>query len=176
MMLARESVVRTRCLAMVVLCAFVVAPALGQNAPSATKEHSNAVLDEFLTTYKPDSKRLLESVPKAEVTPEVAIAQQQADIAYYLNKVHEHKYRQGVFDWQLWSSKVVFGSVIGLLASALVFSALQFKKDATQPSVIKVAGTGMEVSSPVLGVIILFASLAFFYLYLLHVYPITQVQ
>jgi hypothetical protein len=34
---------------------------------------------------------------------------------------------------------------------------------------------GLKVSSPVLGVIILVISLAFFYLYLVYVYPISEI-
>ena len=36
------------------------------------------------------------------------------------------------------------------------------------------SATGISVSSPVLGVIILVISLAFFYLYLVYVYPISE--
>jgi hypothetical protein len=42
-------------------------------------------------------------------------------------------------------------------------------------STIVVSPKGFEVSSPVLGVIILLISLAFFYLYLVHVYPINEI-
>jgi len=39
---------------------------------------------------------------------------------------------------------------------------------------LELGQTGLKVSSPVLGVIILVISLAFFYLYLVYVYPIGE--
>jgi hypothetical protein len=40
---------------------------------------------------------------------------------------------------------------------------------------LEASATGIKLSSPVLGVIILALSLAFFYLYLVHVYPIEEI-
>jgi hypothetical protein len=39
---------------------------------------------------------------------------------------------------------------------------------------IEAGKSGFKISSPVLGVIILTLSLAFFYLYLVHVYPVSD--
>ena len=41
---------------------------------------------------------------------------------------------------------------------------------------MKVSRDGVEVSSPVIGLMILVVSLAFFYLYLTQVYPITEIS
>jgi hypothetical protein len=41
---------------------------------------------------------------------------------------------------------------------------------------LKLSAQGIEVSSSVLGIVILVVSLGFFYLYLVHVYPITEVK
>ena len=46
---------------------------------------------------------------------------------------------------------------------------------ATAVSTIKVGKDGFEVSSPVLGVIILALSLGFFYLYPVYAYPIHEI-
>lgn len=46
--------------------------------------------------------------------------------------------------------------------------------DAKEHSV-ELSTSGIKVSSPVLGVIILALSLAFFYLYLVYVYPIKEI-
>lgn len=55
----------------------------------------------------------------------------------------------------------------------------EVRKDEVLPanhlSKFKVGKDGIEFSSPVLGLIIMFISLLFFYLYLVHVYPITEV-
>jgi hypothetical protein len=48
----------------------------------------------------------------------------------------------------------------------------------TEPESItefEASAKGIKVSSPVLGVIILVISLAFFYLYLVYVYPISEI-
>jgi len=111
-------------------------------------------------------------------------------------------HRQRVFEWQLVSSKIIFVLVTLLVFSGIYFAALQFHEGmrhrAAELAAALAQGTaaqgerlvarveeaevtkfsaspkGIEVSSPVLGVIILVISLAFFYLYLVYVYPITE--
>lgn len=111
-------------------------------------------------------------------------------------------HRQRVFEWQLVSSKIIFVLVTLLVFSGIYFAALQFHEGmrhrAAELAAALAKGTaapeerpvarveeagvtkfsaspkGIEVSSPVLGVIILVISLAFFYLYLVYVYPITE--
>lgn len=121
--------------------------------------------------------------------------------SYYAYKTEAFQHRQRVFEWQLLSSTVIFVVVIFLVLVGLYFSWLQFKADMAkgegkesadqkaddkspqkpapatpnQPvSTIEASTTGIKVSSPVLGVIILVISLAFFYLYLQYVYPIEE--
>jgi hypothetical protein len=100
---------------------------------------------------------------------------------YYVYKASGLRYRSRVFEWQLFSSRIIFATVILLVASGIVFAAIQFRaglkrpraaSDATQ---IDLSAGSIKVSSPVLGVIILVISLAFFYLYLVYVYPISEV-
>jgi hypothetical protein len=100
---------------------------------------------------------------------------------YYVYKASGLRYRSRVFEWQLFSSRIIFTTVILLVASGIVFAAIQFRAglkrpraaaDATQ---IDLSAGSIKVSSPVLGVIILVISLAFFYLYLVYVYPISEV-
>jgi ethanolamine transporter EutH len=79
---------------------------------------------------------------------------------------------------------VTFLTVLILVASGIVFAAVQFRaglgrrradgKEMTTE--LELATTGLKVSSPVLGVIILLISLAFFYLYLVYVYPISELR
>jgi hypothetical protein len=112
-----------------------------------------------------------------------------------------YRHRQRVFEWQLVSSKIIFVLVTFLVFSGIYFAALQFHEGmrhrAAEAMVAKAKGgavhgekpptredsavttfsasaKGIEVSSPVLGVVILVISLAFFYLYLVYVYPITE--
>jgi hypothetical protein len=101
---------------------------------------------------------------------------------YYAYRVTGLQHRRHVFEWQLFSSKVTFLTVLILVASGIVFAAVQFRaglgrrradgKEMTTE--LELATTGLKVSSPVLGVIILLISLAFFYLYLVYVYPISE--
>jgi hypothetical protein len=44
-----------------------------------------------------------------------------------------------------------------------------------EPTELEISKSGVKVSSPILGVIILVISLAFFYLYLVYVYPIEEI-
>lgn len=105
----------------------------------------------------------------------------QAMTAYYQYRIDGYHHRQNVFRWQLISSVIIFVLVAFLVLIGVYFSWLQFRAalvgtpaDMKETS-FEASTTGLKVSSPILGVIILALSLAFFYLYLVHVYPITDV-
>jgi hypothetical protein len=101
---------------------------------------------------------------------------------YYEYRSSGLEHCRHVFEWQLFSSKIIFVTVLILVGAGIVFAALQFwaglkrtvadARDAA--SEIDLSTTGVKVSSPVLGVIILVISLAFSYLYLVYVYPISE--
>jgi len=119
---------------------------------------------------------------------------------YYDYHTEGYLHRARVFRWQLISSKIIFLIVTLLVFSGIYFAALQFHEGmrlrtaarlSTPPkeveggnalgvnpnseiTKISASAKGIEVSSPILGVIILIISLAFFYLYLVYVYPITE--
>ena len=91
-------------------------------------------------------------------------------------------HREQVFAWQLFSSRIIFWGVLSLVALGMYFASVQFqrglrrKPSATTPEdVTEFAASlaGVKVRSPVLGVLILVISFAFFYLYLQFVYPVT---
>lgn len=104
---------------------------------------------------------------------------------HYLYRASGYQHRREVFEWQLFSSKITFFVVIFLVLCGIYFSWVQFslamkqtaEGKAVEAKVTEVSATaeGIKVSSPVLGVIILTLSLAFFYLYLAHVYPIEEI-
>ena len=107
----------------------------------------------------------------------------EATLAEYARWAVGH--RQDVFRWQLWSSRVIFGFVHLLVFAGVVFSGIQFWRSMRTPWWVKGGGEevgghielsagGVKITSPVLGVIILGLSLAFFYLYLVYVYPIGE--
>jgi heme/copper-type cytochrome/quinol oxidase subunit 2 len=105
--------------------------------------------------------------------------------AYYGYRIESYKHRQKVFAWQIISSEVIFYVVLLIVFVGIYFAAIQFhvglrresRKEAKEPAVTELDASvkGVKISSPVLGVIILGLSLAFFYLYLIYVYPISEV-
>ncbi len=119
--------------------------------------------------------------------------------AYYDYRVRGFRHRGEIFDWQLTSSKVTFVIVLVLVVVGIYFSWLQFRislqprspaapasgttaelapvEAAVVAAVTEISAgrDGIKVSSPVLGVIILVLSLLFFYLYLVFIYPISEI-
>ena len=109
-------------------------------------------------------------------------ANKQDAISEYFDHVTETNHHQrDVFQWQLLSSRILFIIVLVLVIAGIYFAAVQFHKDLRQgkegaASTIRFGQDGIEVSSSVLGVIILVISLVFFYLYLVFIYPIEFVK
>lgn len=109
----------------------------------------------------------------------------------YEYDISKYKHRRNVFDWQYTSSIIIFWIVIIIVFVGLIFSGMQFYISIKRGSDEKEAKSGVgdsenvtefeasikgiKVSSSVLGIIILVISLVFFYLYLVHVYPIKEV-
>jgi hypothetical protein len=127
-----------------------------------------------------------QSVTEMELREALLKAEYEYDISVY-------QHRRKVFDWQHTSSIIIFWVVILIVVIGLFFSGMQFyislkrekeriKKPAEtsehQESVTEFEASlqGIKVSSSVIGIIILVISLAFFYLYLVHVYPVSEVK
>jgi hypothetical protein len=115
-----------------------------------------------------------------------------------------YEYNMRLFNWQLFSSRILFFAVIALVLAGISFSGIQFRvalkamevaaqvqaragrhtetTEPTDPGEMNVATKieaslhGLKITSPVLGVVILAMSLLFFYLYLAYVYPIKVVN
>lgn len=123
-----------------------------------------------------------------EADPEsstVCVDALQKKLAYsrdlYTSQSGDLQYRRDAFEWQLFSSKIVFVAVLLVVFSGLVFAAIQFyldyrAKTIAQPQVssVGIGKDGVTVSSPVLGVIVLVISVTFLYMYLQFVYPIHE--
>lgn len=103
---------------------------------------------------------------------------QAAVRGFYDYRTEAFQHRLGVFWWQQFSSQIIFFVVIIIVGVGLYFSWLQFHaaedKSKIGTTTVEAGKVGFKVSSPILGVIILLVSLAFFYLYLVHVYPISD--
>ncbi len=106
---------------------------------------------------------------------------QQSLRAYYGYRQSGLEHRSKVFQWQLLSARIIFVVVLILVIAGIYFAAVQFHSGMKQQdgqnmqTELSATAEGIKVSSPVLGVIILVISLAFFYLYLVHVYPIEDI-
>jgi hypothetical protein len=104
--------------------------------------------------------------------------------AYYDYRISGYRHREDVFAWQFLSSKIIFWVVLLIVFAGILFSAIQFfrgapkkngKSETSDITEMEASLQGIKVSSPVLGVVILTISIAFFYLYLVFVYPINNV-
>lgn len=112
---------------------------------------------------------------------------QQAMRAYYEYRVSGFEHRKNVFLWQLTSSKMIFFGVLLMVFCGICFSGIQFYKSMTMSKLdggeametgvteFEASTSGIKVTSSVLGIIVLVISLAFFYLYLVYVYPISEI-
>lgn len=108
--------------------------------------------------------------------------------ALYDGYVGSLEHNRRVFEWQLRSSRLIFWVVLGLVLVGLIFSGLQFWRAFSvgrslskaerreMQTELEISTRGVRISSSVLGVIILVISLAFLYLFLVHVYPIEHVR
>ena len=123
-----------------------------------------------------------QNVEKVPMTPETQTEYQAALREYFAYTKWAVSHRKEVFAWQLFSSRIIFWVVLSLVATGMYFAAVQFQRGlrrrrpaASGEEVTEIAAslTGVKVRSPILGVLILVISFAFFYLYLQFVYPIT---
>lgn len=132
-----------------------------------------------------------------EPTKDVCWKAYRASLDYYETGL---THRTKVFEWQHTSTILIFWVVVTLVGAGLFFAWLQFRAAlrprpskpsspdapdvkgtvemvvtaASGVSTVEIGKDGFKVSSPVLGVIILALSLAFFYLYLVYAYPISE--
>lgn len=128
-----------------------------------------------------------EAPAPSAMSQDTAAAYQAALQSYYDYRKRGYEHRLSVFWWQSLSTQIIFYIVLGLVFAGIYFAAIQFhvglrrRRDVDESSAhpgeteISLSLGEFKVRSPVLGVIILTISLAFFYLYLVHVYPVRNV-
>ncbi len=130
-------------------------------------------------------------------TPKVLDAQDNTLIAYYEFKATGYREALDVLRWQFASSIVILIVVLAMVGMGLYFSWLQFRlgvrelqrrekghaptddfTSAANPVTVlhtlKASKEGIEIHS-VFGIILLVVSLLFFYLYLIHIYPVASI-
>ena len=170
----------TALLPLLVLCLGLHAPVSAQEEPA---EPGVSRIDQLRTLEEEPPGSLAPTIMSPDLLGEAGTASlQEALKAYYDYRISGYAHRERVFAWQLLSSRIIFVVVIFLVLTGIYFSWLQFsrslkstKGEEFKETTFEASTTGFKVSSPVLGVIILAMSLAFFYLYLAYVYPISEI-
>lgn len=113
------------------------------------------------------------AISSATVTSSPTVIRAQEDYV-----VWSFQQSRRLYEWQHRSSIVIFVLVVLLVLSGVYFAALQFhyglgvKTGKSETTQIDASLKGFKMKSSVLGVIVLTISMAFLYLYLMHVYPI----
>lgn len=84
------------------------------------------------------------------------------------------KQRATSLAWHYRASQIIFFLVIGIVALGVGMSYRHFLHGESSTTKIEIGTAGVVVSSRLVGVLVLFISLLFFYLYLVEVYPIIE--
>jgi hypothetical protein len=141
------------------------------------------------------------SLQVAEAKKQEAIA--LIDAGEYRSRAEYARWQRAqtraAFEWHALSTRIIFIMVVSIVAFGMFLTYVQFRRDhrlvrdvlgpdpMTPPdagpaplhaasSTLKISATGVEISSQVIGLLLLAFSLAFFYLYLKNVYPIQLVD
>ncbi|WP_243350088.1 hypothetical protein [Parabacteroides sp. FAFU027] len=104
------------------------------------------------------------------------------NINYQIDKFKRNKAK---LEWQYTSSKIIFYFVLLIVMLGLILATLHFiqtfknlkslnrNKDESE---IEVSIQGIKINTSIIGIMILGFSLAFFYLYLIYVYPLNPID
>lgn len=102
---------------------------------------------------------------------------------YQVHQIEALEHRERLFRWQLRANQISFVVVLVLVSAGIVFSGIQFAHslravpgESGEASVheLSISAQGVSVKSSVIGLIVLTISLGFFYLYLVHVFPLEE--
>ncbi|WP_299224106.1 hypothetical protein [uncultured Psychroserpens sp.] len=173
------------------------------SSTSVLSQDSSEATQKFEQFTKNQKTSLTDSVDYYSDLNEVArlkyeIAKEKYFESQYVQYFTENlDHRKQTFDWQLFSTKLIFFTVIIIVLCGLVFSGIQFKQSINHLNK-KTASTdsssedsspildkteielsltnGVKINSSIIGLLILCVSIAFFYLYILYVYPINQIN
>ena len=175
------------CITCIIICLIITAAGLSLEAQetkdlSADKKTQLPSVEERKNRLANIDLAMPEIPDDIIAVPETNKVVQETLRSYYEYRKVGYAHRIKVFEWQYFSSKIIFCVVILLMFSGIYFAAVQFHaglknktKEADEASEFVFSLKGIKVKSPVLGLIVLTISLAFFYLYLVHVYPIVNV-
>jgi len=129
------------------------------------------------------------SVDRASIPFESLDAESREALLERYRRLQQHhvtmlEHREDVLRWQLTANQISFWMVLVLVFTGLVFAGIQFRtamqstkasgEDTEAMQEVSLGAEGVTIRSSVLGVIILALSLAFFYLYLVYVFPVEE--
>lgn len=171
------------------LLLLLIAAPLALSAEPPPNEQQRKQMEALLKELgqRPADRSLIPQAACAQLEDEPTRAQcWQAFRSYFQYYESGFAHRRAVFGWQHLSTRIIFVVVLMLVSAGIYFAWVQFRHDLIvskdQPKGegapahnLEISTTGLKVSSPVLGVIILALSLVFFYLYLVYVYPIAEI-
>jgi hypothetical protein len=176
--------------------------AASANPPSAPAGEAvsahDADMDAILT-------RAAEAVRSSHPTPDVDILVEEALRKCYVTRdrqcnaaidLNDRKWKeefsQRSYAWHLFSAKLIFFLVIAIVLFGLYVTYLQFNRDYRDWSALpdhptdsmpprpvsslKLSAGGLELSSQVIGLIVLALSFAFFYLYVKEIHPMVEIH
>jgi hypothetical protein len=167
--------------------------ARGQDDPSPMDKATAHAAESTHADRDDEAKSAMPESPSSVVLADPTTRQRYLDSMqrYYEYRASGFAYRSRLFEWQLMSSRVIFLVVLVLVSCGIYFAWVQFRAAllavgrgigtavdavanplATQ---LELSAKGIVINSSVLGIVILGLSLAFFYLYLVYVYPIQNV-
>jgi hypothetical protein len=86
------------------------------------------------------------------------------------------KRRADAFEWHAFTSRMLFWVVLALIFVSTVLSVLQFGRKERAAITLKVGTGAMELSTAVVGFVMLAFSMGFFYLYLGEVYELVEMN
>lgn len=162
-----------------------VSDALAAGSAAVAAEEGSLPEPGIESEVSADSDLVMPARPNDIVLSDPATRQSYLDAMqrYYDYRKDGYEFRSRVFEWQLLSTRIIFVVVVLLVVAGIYFAAVQFhvalatirNVPAQLESKLEVSAKGIVVNSSVLGVVILGLSLAFFYLYLVHIYPIRDV-
>ena len=87
----------------------------------------------------------------------------------------ELTHRKNTLRLHLYSSIAILILVVVIVIAGIFLSYEQLRKGSSSETKFSVKGGAVEISSSIIGFLILFLSLAFFYLYLKEVYPVHEI-
>lgn len=162
----------------------------------ALNDHDRALIEEVLKSKVAATKSAppeLTATVKPSSDDKLLILDEEYLQAYHDWKLYKIEIARQTFTFHYWSSLIIFGIVLGIVFMGLYLTWVQVtmridaerlreaqgnsdgkEKDREQHQV-ELSAEGLKLKSSVVGLSILTVSLGFFYLYLVHVYPISFV-